>query len=78
MPEMINYIFDNMRNTNNTIKKMGKVLRSQTKLNRSFIFMGIATLAYVSIVDKQYKEQQKKIEALTEEVESLKCTEKGE
>lgn len=77
MPETIDYIFGRLSNTEDTIKKVSKVLKTQYKFNKSVVFFSLTATAYCVIATMQYKEQRAKIDALVKEVEELK-SKKGE
>ena len=75
---MVSYIFGSLRNSDEAIKNINKVLKSQHKFNKGVVLMSLATTAYMVVADIQYKEQQAKIEALEKEMKELKRTKKGE
>lgn len=78
MPEMMSYIFSGIRNAENAIIKINKTITNQSKFNKVVIAFGVFTVTYMVAVDAVMTEHQKKIEALTKEIEELKDNKKGE
>ena len=76
MNEMIGYIFGSLHNSEDAIKHINKALKSQAKLNKYFAIMAIMSTGYMYICDYERKKQNRKIEALSKEIEELKM--KGE
>ena len=78
MPEMMSYIFSGLRNAEDAIVNLGKTVTRQSKFNKAVIAFGIFTVSYMMAVDVVAKEHQKKIDALTKEIEELKGNKEGE
>ena len=78
MPEMVSYIFGSLGNSEEAIKRINKVLKSQAKINRTVAVLGLFAASYMIVADIHCREQQSKIDALIEEVDALKRAKKGE
>jgi hypothetical protein len=78
MPEMMSYIFSGIRNAENAIIKLNKTVTKQSKFNKVVITFGVFTVTYMIMVDAVITDHQKKLEALTKEIEELKDNKKGE
>ena len=76
MNDMIGYIFGSLHNSEEAIKLINKALKSQAKLNRQLITITAVTTLYMYMSEYERKKQNKKIEALSKEIEELKM--KGE
>lgn len=68
MPEMFSYIFSSLSCSHKAIQCMGKALKQQAQINRSFVIFSLAT-TYAILA------QNKKIEKLSNEIEELKQVE---
>lgn len=72
MNEMLNYIFNNMHDNDNAIKKIAKALNTQRKINKQVVMAVLSMSIYIAIDSMVVKTQQKLIDRLTKEVEELK------
>lgn len=77
MEKMISYVFGSMEIHERAIGGIVDTLKKQEAFNKRVALFAMATTACVLVMDIQRKENTKKIEKLTKEVEELK-TVKGE
>ena len=77
MDKTIGYIFGRLEIDEIAIGNIVSKLKKQMSFNKSVTFFAMACTAYMIVADVMRKEDLKKIEALTKEVEELKET-KGE
>lgn len=77
MTGMLNYIFDNMKNTDVALKKIKKTLKLQRSFNRNVVVLAIATTAYIVVTENKIDNLTKKIKQL-EKVEKDTDNAKGE
>ena len=88
MEKMIGYIFGSLKNTDEAINEIAKILRRQNRLNKRFAIYSLATTAILYVSEKRHKEEkelfEKKLDAqaqligkLNSDIEQLK-TLKGE
>ena len=72
MDKMVGYIFNSLHNSEEAIKLINRALKSQTKLNRYLVAIAFTTMMYMYTNEHERKKQNKKIEALSKEIEELK------
>ena len=72
MDEMIGYIFGSLRNSEDAIKLINKALKGQAKLNRQLIGVAVCTTLYMYFNEHESRKSNRKIEALSKEIEELK------
>ena len=77
MDKTIGYIFGRLEIDEIAIGNIVSKLKKQMSFNKSVTFFAMACTAYMIVADAMRKEDLKKIDALTKEVEELKET-KGE
>ena len=77
MDKTIGYIFGRLEIDEIAIGNIVSKLKKQMSFNKSVTFFAMACTVYMIVADVMRKEDLKKIEALTKEVEELKET-KGE
>ena len=77
MDKTIGYIFGRLEIDEIAIGNIVSKLKKQMSFNKSVTFFAMACKVYMIVADAMRKEDLKKIEALTKEVEELKET-KGE
>ena len=77
MEKMISYIFGSMEANEIAIGGIISKLKKQNSFNKKVALFAVACTAYMVLSDASRREDLKKIEALTKEVEELKKT-KGE
>lgn len=78
MEKAMEYIFGNLKLTDDTIHEIVKSLKHQHKVNRKFIFLSLMTMVYIYINDKRYKEEKDKLEHKLDDVIQQLKTLKGE
>lgn len=77
MNETMNYIFGNLHAMEGVIGHIGKALKNQNKINKRVCTAVVVLTAYAVVTDICIKEQNKKIEELSKQIEELKES-KGE
>lgn len=75
MNEMMNYIFNNMADTEKALKRINKILRNQSKLNKDAALFYIAVTTYAVLAERDHRRQEKEIRRLSKEIEELKRSE---
>lgn len=75
MDEMMNYIFGSLRSSEVAIKHIQRILEGQQRLNRNVVLCIWATTTYVVLTELNRREQNRKIEKLSNEIEELKRSE---
>ncbi len=75
MNEMMNYIFNNMADTEKALKRINKILRNQSKLNKDAALFYIAVTTYAVLAERDRRRQEKEIRRLSKEIEELKRSE---
>lgn len=73
MNEMLDYMFHNLKSSEASIKNIFKALRSQKRINRSFVLFSICTTACAGVMKMRIDKQNEQIKALKNEVETLKA-----
>ena len=71
MVEVISYIFGNLQTSSDAIKGIKKILRNQTRFNRTLIAFAFTITTYALMVEIHNYRQDKKIEELNNEIEKL-------
>lgn len=71
MPEMFSYIFSSLNSSHKAIQCIGKALKQQSQINRSFVIFSLATTYTILVQNKQ-------IEKLSNEIKELKKVDEGE
>lgn len=71
MDEMISYMCCNLRTAENSIKKIGKILKSHTRFNRICVIFAIAAGVYATNTKKRINEHSEKIKKLEKRVDEL-------
>jgi len=72
MERMISYIFGNIENHEKAINTIAKVLKQQDRINKTVSWFAVTTTASLWLMHMQRKEDLKKIDKLTKEVEAMK------
>lgn len=72
MNEMLNYVFNSMKTSERALAKLEKTLRKQARSNRRLKLIAITGVAYAIWAESVRREQQVRIERLSDEVEELK------
>ena len=75
MDEMLNYIFGSLNKSERAVQRINRSLRSQNSINSRTTFCLFISTACILVMNAQIKDQRKKIEKLSDEIEELK---KGE
>lgn len=75
MSEMMNYIFGNLRSSEVAIKHIQRTIKGQQRFNRNVVLCTWAMTTYVVLNEMDRREQKRKIEKLSNEIEELKRSE---
>ncbi|MBS6180530.1 MAG: hypothetical protein KH921_07055 [Erysipelotrichaceae bacterium] len=75
MGEMMNYIFGSLRSSEAAIKHIQRSLKRQQRFNRNIILCTWAMTTYVILTELDRREQNRKIEKLSNEIEELNSSE---
>lgn len=75
--DTLNYIFGRLHTTEEVIVRIGKSLKIQNKINKRFATLALLTSVNVALIAAHIREQDKKIDRLSKEIEELK-EKKGE
>jgi len=74
---MLDYIFNNLKTTEKSLRQVNKTLTVQRDLNRLFTVAAVASLVRFAAIKNYIRKQDKEIKELRKEIEELK-NEKGE
>lgn len=77
MPEMINYIFNKLGQSDKAVLAIRDRFKKQTKFNKAMVFTNLALTIYIMLEESHNKEQDQKIKDLQKEIKELKKA-KGE
>ena len=69
---MISYIFGSLESSERAIIRIGKCLKHQNRINKSFAMFAIACGIYAVVNEQQRRNDIARMESLTEEIEELK------
>lgn len=72
MCEMIGYVFKRLESSEDSLKNIRKVLRSQKSANQGVVIFAWATVAYMVLELRHDQKQNAKIEKLNNEIRELK------
>lgn len=75
MGEMMSYIFGSLRSSEVAIKHIQRALKGQQRFNRNVVLCTWAMTTYVVLTELDRREQNRKIEKLSNEIEELKRSE---
>lgn len=78
MNEMIGYVFGGLHNSERAINAILRNQRAQSKFNKSVVTFAFVTVFALHAQQVRIDMQNKKIEALSKELEDLKGSMKGE
>lgn len=71
MDEMVRYIFNDLRTTNQVVRNMEKTIRRQKAVNRRLSFLMIVAVGCAALASIRCREQKIEIEDLSDQVDIL-------
>lgn len=75
MEKMIGYIFGSLHASESAIKKIGKTLRNQARINRRVTAFALVASIYAVLMELNFLDQEKRIEQLRKEIKELRHSE---
>jgi hypothetical protein len=73
MNDIVGYIFQELASSKIAIKNVNKVLKSQNRVNRSFVIFAICTTACAAVMKKRLDKQSETIKQLNDKITALQA-----
>jgi hypothetical protein len=73
MNDVVGYIFHELASSKIIFKNIDKTLKSQHRVNRSFVAFAICTTACAAVMKKRIDKQNEAIKKLNDEITALKA-----